>query len=237
MGIVWAIALLLSLVISSFRPYALALAMAAVAALAAGEVVDARREDHHGPDRWVAEAGASALPLLAMLGSAALGGGLLVLVAAGVVAPFVVAEARRPRLARAGLSVGAAAICGGVGASVVLLADYEIGAIVILLALVLVWDASDFLIGSGARRPWEGPAAGAAALVPVTIIFAVLRVPPFRGGDVWAFAVLTALACPAGQVLASALLPTVATRAPALRRLDSLLVTGPLWAWLAGLYL
>lgn len=237
LGLAWAAVLLLSLVVSSFRPYSLALAMAVVAAVAAGEVVDARRRDQRGPDRWVAEAGASALPLLATLGTGGLGVGLLVLVAGGAVAPFVVTETERAPFARAGLAVGAGALCGAVGASVVLLADLEVGAIVILLATVLVWDASDFVIGSGARRPWEGPVAAVIALVPVTIIFAVLRVPPFRGGDLWGFTLLTVLACPAGQVLASALLPTAETRAPALRRLDSLILTGPLWVWLVGLYL
>lgn len=236
LGVVWAFALFLSLVISSFRPYALAFAMAALAALAAGEVVDARRDDQDGPDRWVAEAGASLLPLLATIGVAAVGGGFLVLVVVGAVAPFVVSQHGRAPFSRAGLAVGAAAVCGGVGASVVQVAHLEIGAIVIFLAFVLVWDASDFVVGSGARRPWEGPVAGAAALIPLAIIFSVLRVPPFDGGDLWAFALLTVLACPAGQFAASALLPSAATRAPALRRLDSMIVAAPAWAGLVGLY-
>jgi hypothetical protein len=36
--------------------------------------------------------------------------------------------------------------------------------------------------------------------------------------------------------VAGLLLPDATVRAPALRRLDSLLVIGPLWAWLVGLY-
>ena len=40
-----------------------------------------------------------------------------------------------------------------------------------------------------------------------------------------------------GQIVASAMLPAAAARAPALRRLDSLLVAAPLWAGLVGLYI
>ena len=65
----------------------------------------------------------------------------------------------------------------------------------------------------------------------------VTGVPPFRGADVWTFALLAALACPAGQFLASAMLPNASVRAPALRRLDSLLIVAPAWAGLVGLYL
>jgi hypothetical protein len=236
-GVLWAVVLLLCLTVSSLRPYALAFVMAAVAAIAAGEVVDGRLEDQGGPDRWVAQAGASVLPLLAVIGLSSVGGGLLVVVVIAAVVAFLGGDRSRPPFARAGAVVTAAAVCGGVGASVVVLAHLEIGAIVIFLASILVWDASDYIVGSGAKRPWEGPVAGAVALVPVTIVFSVLRVPPFRGGNLWAFVFLAVLACPAGQLVASALLPTAASRAPALRRLDSLIVAAPAWAILVWVYL
>jgi hypothetical protein len=43
------------------------------------------------------------------------------------------------------------------------------------------------------------------------------------------FGILTALSCPLGQLLASALLPRGAAWAPALRRIDSYLLAAPLW--------
>ena len=71
----------------------------------------------------------------------------------------------------------------------------------------------------------------------VTFVVAELQIPPFEGNDAWVFGGLAAVACPAGQLLASALLPSPRSYAPALRRIDSLLVLAPLWAWLVGLYI
>ena len=59
-------------------------------------------------------------------------------------------------------------------------------------------------------------------------------VPPFDGGAVFVFGGFAALLCPLGQVVASALLPRAGTPAPALRRLDSLLLLGPAWPFLVG---
>ena len=51
------------------------------------------------------------------------------------------------------------------------------------------------------------------------------------------FGGFAALLCPLGQVVASALLPRADAPAPALRRLDSLLLLGPTWPFLVGLLL
>jgi hypothetical protein len=142
-----------------------------------------------------------------------------------------------PMFAAAGHTVLAAGLCGGAAASLVLLADYEIGAAIILLVYLMVYDASDYVVGSGASNGVEGPVAGGLFIVAVTMLLAVLKVPPFRGVDIWNFALLAAVACPAGQLLASAMLPRADAPAPALRRLDSLLLVAPAWAGLIGLYL
>ena len=83
----------------------------------------------------------------------------------------------------------------------------------------------------------EGPLAGALFIFATSMLLAFTEVPPFRGVDVWNFAMLAAVACPAGQLLASAMLPQADTKAPALRRIDSMLVAAPAWAGLIGLYL
>ena len=71
-------------------------------------------------------------------------------------------------------------------------------------------------------------------LVPQGLLF--LQDAPWRGADAWYFTGLAALCCPVGQLVGSALLPDPDSPAPALRRIDSLLVLGPLWAYLIGLY-
>lgn len=236
MGMAWALVVAASLGISSLRPYGVAVVFGVVAGVASLQVVDAWHRDRTGSDRWVAALGASSLPVLATLGVSWLGGALLVLVVAAVVT-----AARQDddiaTVSAAGHTVLSAAVCGMAAASLVLLADYEIGAVIILLVYLLVYDATDYAMGSGASNGIEGPAYGVVSIVGLTILFAVLKVPPFRGTDIWNFAVLAAIACPAGQLLASAMLPKADAFAPALRRLDSLLILAPAWAGLVGLYL
>jgi hypothetical protein len=58
--------------------------------------------------------------------------------------------------------------------------------------------------------------------------------PPFEIGNSLGFALLAAVLAPAGQLLASLVLPAAGAPAPAVRRLDSLLLLAPAWALLAG---
>jgi hypothetical protein len=237
LAVVWVLAVVASLAIEPLRPYGLAALYAVVAGVAAMAVVDAWHEVRAGADRWVAAVGASTLPVLATQGARALGAGLVLVVVAAVGAAARREARDRALVDAAGHTVLSAGLCGGAAASLVLLADYEIGAVIILLVYVMVYDASDYVVGSGATNGVEGPLAGALFIAAVTLLLAVTEVPPFRGTDIWNFAVLAAVACPAGQLLASAMLPSAEVRAPALRRLDSLLVVAPAWAGLLGLYL
>ena len=236
-AILWAVAVALALAFRPLRPYGLATLFSVVAGVAAMQVVDAWYAVRIGADRWVAALGASTLPMLATLGVRPLGAGLLGLVAMALVASVMHPGRQMSVVAAAGHTVLSAAVCGGAAASVVLLADYEIGAVIILVLFVMVYDASDYVIGSGAQNGFEGPIAGALFIAAVSGVLAVTNVPPFRGVDIWTFSMLTALVCPAGQILASAMLPTGSVRAPALRRLDSWLIIAPAWAGLVGLYL
>lgn len=237
LGVLWALAIVGVLWPQALRPWGLAVLFGVLAGAAAAQVVDAARGDRHGLDRLVAALGGSALPVAATLGARVLGAGYLVLVVVAVLACASTPERGRLPLARAGTVTAAAGLLGGAGASLVLLAEYEIGALIILLVLVLAYDASDFIVGSGASNGIEGPLAGMIMIGAFAAVFAVVEAPPFRGADIWSFAVLAMVACPAGQVLASALLPRADVHAPALRRLDSLLLVAPAWAGLIGLYL
>ena len=119
--------------------------------------------------------------------------------------------------------------------SMVLLTRLDQGSAVALLLLVSVYETGDYLIGSSASNPFEGPAAGIAAIVVVTFIVSTLPISTLDFGQAWLFGGAVAVLAPAGQLVASAVLPAAASPASALRRLDSLLLTAPLWAWGIGL--
>lgn len=132
-------------------------------------------------------------------------------------------------LGRASLVLQAAVPPAVAGGCLVLLADLEIWAAISLLLLTSAYEAGDFLIGSGSANAFEGPLAGGVAVVVVTLVIAALGVPPFDVGEAFAFGLLVAPGAFAGQLLASVLLPHARAFAPALRRVDSLLLVAPLW--------
>jgi hypothetical protein len=236
LGMLWALLVVASLVPQGLRPWGLAVLFGVVAGAAAAQVIDASRRNEASLDRAVAGFAASALPVAATLGAQALGIGFLALAVIAVVGAASNPERGRKPLPRAGQIVMAAGICGGAAASLVLLAEYEIGAIIVLLVFVMVYDASDFVVGSGAGNAVEGPLAGMFFIAATASIAALLGTPPWGGVDIWSFAVLAMVACPAGQILASAMLPQANAHAPALRRLDTYLIVAPAWAGLVGLY-
>ncbi len=239
LGLLWVLAVVAVLVPQALRPWGLAVLYGVVAGAAASQIIDAHRGNRTSADRAVAAFAASGLAVAATLGTQALGVGYLLLVAAALAAAVGTPEPGRLPIPRAGHTVAAAGICGGAAASLVLLAEYEIGALIILLVFVMVYDASDYVVGSGASNGIEGPLAGMLFIAAASCVFAVVSAPPFnqQGSDIWSFSVLAMIACPAGQILASALLPKASAHAPALRRLDTMLVVAPAWAGLIGLYL
>lgn len=119
-----------------------------------------------------------------------------------------------------------AAVAGG---CFVLLVELELWAAISLVLLVSAYETGDFLIGSGSTNSFEGPLAGGVAVLVVTLVVAALGFPPFDVGEAFAFGLLVAPGAFAGQILASAMLPHARALAPALRRVDSLLLTAPLW--------
>jgi hypothetical protein len=114
-------------------------------------------------------------------------------------------------------------------ASVVLVRADSLESAVMLLLLVSAYEMGDFIVGSGASNPVEGPLTGITTLLLVGLPLAFLLVEPFDAAGV-ALLGFAAAACPVGQLAASAVLPGAGAPAPALRRIDTLLVLGPLWA-------
>jgi hypothetical protein len=194
-----------------------------------------------GSVAWQADlaAGLAGVPVLAALGGTRVAvGGLVLAVVVAVVAACAPDGARLPgaggRIAAVGILL-LATTPAIAGASVVLVRSESRSAALVLLLLVSAYEMGDFIVGSGASNPVEGPLAGITTAMLLGLPLAVLLVAPFdaAGASLLGFA---AAACPLGQVAASAMLPDAGATAPALRRIDTLLVLGPLWAAAAAAF-
>lgn len=223
LGVAWLVGIVVACVLS---PLLLALVLAVASALAADELLTLHG---HGRGHALLEDRvrlttvlvAAALPLGASQGgdtlaAACAGGVVLAIVAIGgrAVGPLFVA-----------FSVGLAT------ASPVLLQRMGTAAALYLLVLVAAYDAGDFLIGTGAHAPWEGPVAGAATVAVVTFGGLVVSPPPLQEKGVLALGAVVALLAPLGPLVASVLIGDGTTRARFVRRIDSLLVAGPVAAY------
>jgi hypothetical protein len=72
-----------------------------------------------------------------------------------------------------------------------------------------------------------------AAIVCVTLFVAVL-VPSFSGAAPFVLGLVALVLTPLGPQAGSIILGDRSANAPALRRLDSLLLLAPVWAWMAA---
>jgi hypothetical protein len=234
LGVVWFLLVIGALAVG---PGALVPLYAAMAALAGFQTASAWRAVGSRADRWVAALAGGLVTAGAAWGVASLGLAVLGAVVVVLVVTALEMKALRATLDAAGTTLLSALPAAIGAAGVILTLRLEIGAAVTLVVIVAAYEVGDYIVGSGASSSLEGPIAGIVAIAATCMVVAVLRVPPFDGAAVFVFGGFAAVGCPLGQVLASALLPSAATRAPALRRLDSLLVLGPAWALLVGILL
>ena len=230
LGCAWFGITVLALLAGRFAVGALYSAVGAFAALQTALVW---RKAGARPHRVTAGAGALAIGLAGAISTPFVGLAILGFVGVALFFAYsVVAATRRPVnpidiaafTVRCGLFSGFAAACVGITAR------YSLTGAVGLILVVAAYEVGDYLVGSGASNPYEGPVAGAAAIVVVTFAITALGLKPFVFPGSFALAVLAALACPAGQLAASLILPKVDAPASALRRIDSLLVLAPAWA-------
>ena len=126
-------------------------------------------------------------------------------------------------LARAAIPVGLASAC------LAAMAFRNLPALIALILFVSAYEVGDFLVGSGAFNPFEGPMAGLIGAGVVAFFLFLIEPDPFSSQTILVFVAIAAVGCPAGQYLGSALLPRGNMWAPALRRLDSYLIVAPLW--------
>ena len=232
LGILWFLSTMGALALGTG---ALALLYGAVAGVAGLQTAREWRRAGERPHRLVAGGGAALLPLAAAIDTALLGMVLLVLAAAAVGVAVLDRSRAADPVRDAGFTLQASMFVGLAAASPVLAYRYERGAAIVLVLLVASYEIGDYLIGSGGGNVLEGPTAGATAILVATFIVAILRVEPFEGDSALLFGGLAIVLCPLGQLAGSAILPDAAAAAPALRRLDSLLLFGPVLAFGAGL--
>jgi hypothetical protein len=212
----------------------LAVWLAAAAAPAARQVARARRRAGARPLGGLATLLGASLPLAAVAGpgalAAACAAGVIVVLAARLA---LVGETLGRPVEDVAATLVAALPVGLAAAAPVLVRGLGTTEALFLLALVSAHDAGSFLAGAGAASRWEGPLTGVACTLPVTLAVAALASDTFGGASPWVLGATAAATAPVGPLLAGALVSPGRPRAAALRRLDSLLVTGPVWAWAA----
>jgi len=229
LGVLWFVVASIALVVG---PVPTAVVYGAAAAVAAAQTSIAWRRRKERPHRMVAALMGGGLALGACFGPTGAGVAVLAGTGAAVFVASTDAASRAPTLTDAGWTIRAALPVGLAAMSMVLLTDLDQGSAIALLLLVSAYETGDYLIGSGSRNPYEGPLAGIAAITVVTFIVSSLSISAFDVGQAWIFGAAVAVLAPLGQLLASAVLPTAGAPASGLRRLDSLLLAGPVW-WLA----
>jgi hypothetical protein len=225
LGAVWGV---LSGVVVWWGAGAVAVLFGLTAAVAGLQTAYSRRRGPARPNRVVA----GLLPLAATL--AAVGGPVpfLVVVLAGVAGAMAAAGRRRlgggsaAALATLGCSLPLAV---GVGSIVLVRGEAGVEATLALVALVALYDTGCFLVGAGSASLLDGPLAGAIGVLVGTFTLTVLEPARLDDPRLWLLGVVTALAAPAGQAVASLALAQPNAFGPALRRLDSLLLVAPMW--------
>jgi hypothetical protein len=232
LGIAW---FFLAAAAIAIGPLPTALVYGGAAGVASAQTARCWRRRRNRPNEVAAGVMAALMGIGACFGA----GGAGVAVLAGVGVAYVVAttdvRSPHPAIVDAGWTLQCALPPGLVALSMVLLSRLDQGSAFALLLLASAYETGDFLVGSGARNPYEGPAAGASAIVVITFIISTLPISTLDFGEAWLFGGLMVLLAPLGQLLASALLPSAKAPASALRRLDSLLLAAPAWCYGIGL--
>lgn len=185
----------------------------------------------HDVDPTLALGSVAVVVVLAAFGPPFMGLAVMAMAGLAIAVSLVVGddETTRVGLGKVGIVLQSTLPPAVAGGCLVLLADREIWSAVALVLLASAYESGDFLIGSGAANSYEGPIAGGAAVLVVAMAVAAGGFPPFTVGEALAFGILVAPLALAGQYLATAMLPHSRSYAPALRRVDSLLLAAPLW--------
>lgn len=241
-AVVWVVALVGALVGSSLLTCVVMIPVAVLATVSATRAADAatRRRARRRPSLpQLAAVGAGVVvPLAALLGPAA-GTAILLLAVVGITILVVgasFAASARPLSAVAPALV--AALAPTVATTCVVIARSQGSTLALaLVAATLAFDCGSFVMGHGrtAIGGRFGLIFGVASVAVVAVFAAALMDPPFSGNRPWVIFVAVAVFAPLGVRLCQ--LPAGGSRLPALRRLDSLSLTAPVWVVAAALLL
>lgn len=185
------------------------------------------------PARLVAALGALALPLAAVAGPDTVAAALVAVVALALAAVTLSTApgVEGSRLTAAGSAIATAVAFGCAAASVVVLRAEGVAAVVILLLLVSVHQAADYLVGAGSDRWWVGPLAGAGAVTVVGAAAALVALVPLGRTGPIILAGIVAVVAPVGPPLVSALVGDGGTPAHRARRLAVWVAVAPVASW------
>lgn len=233
LGVAWFV---LALLCAWAGMVAVAVLFGVIAAVAALQTSAAWRRAGSRSNQLLAGIGALVVTLAATLGIAFTGLALIVFVLVALGFAYV-QPGRLPPVLRAAVTVRSGFFVALAAASAVLIDRTDAAALITLIVLVSGYEMGDFLVGTGASNPVEGPVAGIAAVIVLTFAVSVFQFPPFESGSAWVFGGLAAVLAPLGRFAAPILLPVPDARVPALRRLDSYLLVTPVWAWMLWGYL
>jgi len=211
------------------------------AALAAFQAASTWKRSDRRPSPAVAAGVAAGWVVAAGLGPLAFIGLGVVLLGVGVMFGMAAAWApgRHDGGAPAGqvpadvlVTLACAAVPAAAAVGPVLLRTHGVVLSLVLLSYAVVWDAANWVWAAGSRHPWIGALAGAACIGSVTVGVAGLF-PQFKAAGPWELGLIAAVLAPLGGPLACLVVGSPRARVRALRRLDSLVVLGPLWAFAA----
>jgi len=226
LGFLWFLVLTSALAVG---PGALAAVYSVTAALAAFQSARCWQPLGRAPNQYVAAAIGGGIGVAALGGPSAVGGAVLASAVAAVAAGVLTPQAREAPLASVGYTLQCGLFVGLAAAAPSLALRVDIGAAAALIIFVSAYEMGDYLVGSGSKNAVEGPLAGFGAIAVFAFALWVITFVPFRENSLLAFGALAAGLCPLGQLMGSAILPRSDAKASALRRLDSLLVLGPVW--------
>jgi hypothetical protein len=226
LGFLWFVLVAAALAVGTV---ALGAVYALAAALAGYQAARCWQPLGRTPNEYLAAAIGGGIGFSAVAGPSAVGFAVLASVAAALVAAFMTADARAKPLSAIGYTLQCGLFVGLAAASPTLAYRVDIGAAAALIIFVSVYETGDYLVGSGSKNAVEGPLAGVTAIAVFAFALWVVTFVPFKENSLLTFGAIAAGLCPIGQLFGSAILPRSDAKASGVRRLDSLLVLGPVW--------
>ena len=156
---------------------------------------------------------------------------VLMVAAAGIASVPAVRALPRPAPATSlAMAVGGPLVAA---VSFVIAAEQSANLALTLALVVCLYDAACYINSDGSRTGGRvGVLAGLATVAVLALFVAAVFVPPFTGARSWLVLGVTGLMAPLGVRMASRIPGW--ERLPGLRRLDSLMLAGPVWVILVA---